>query len=82
MSEPFAGETRVFAFDFAPAGWLPCDGALLPISEFEQLFQIIGTTYGGDGETSFALPKSTGPDFEGTPLNLCISLFGLMPMGG
>lgn len=82
MSESFVGETRLFAFGFAPAGWALCDGALMPISEFEELFQLIGTIYGGDGETSFALPNSTGPESDGTALNICISLFGFMPAPG
>jgi len=82
MSQPFIGETRIFAFGYAPAGWLACEGQLLPISENVELFQLIGTTYGGDGETTFALPKATGPDSEGTALNVCISLFGGFPSGG
>jgi microcystin-dependent protein len=56
MSQPFVGEIRMFAGNFAPSGWMFCDGALLPISENETLFYLIGTTYGGDGESTFALP--------------------------
>lgn len=56
MSQPFVGEIRMFAGNFAPNGWLFCDGSLQPISENEVLFQLIGTTYGGDGESTFALP--------------------------
>jgi len=56
MSDPYVGEIRLFAGNFAPAGWSLCNGALLPISENEVLFQLIGTTYGGDGEETFALP--------------------------
>jgi microcystin-dependent protein len=56
MSQPFVGEIRMFAGNFAPNGWLFCDGQLLPISENEVLFQLIGTTYGGDGEETFQLP--------------------------
>jgi microcystin-dependent protein len=56
MSSPFIGEIRMFAGNFAPAGWAFCDGSLLSISEFTALFQLIGTTYGGDGQTTFALP--------------------------
>jgi microcystin-dependent protein len=56
MGTPFVGEIRMFAGNFAPAGWLFCDGSLLPISEYETLFQLIGTTYGGDGQATFALP--------------------------
>ena len=56
MSTPYVGEIRIFAGNFAPAGWLFCNGQLLPISENETLFQLIGTTYGGDGQSTFALP--------------------------
>ena len=71
MAQPYVGEIRMFAGNFAPAGWMFCDGQLLPISENETLFQLIGTTYGGDGEETFALPNlqsrvpihmGTGPD--------------------
>src|SRR5687767_7731741 len=57
MAQPYVGEIRMFAGNFPPAGWLFCDGQLLPISENEVSFQLIGTTYGGDGETTFALPN-------------------------
>jgi microcystin-dependent protein len=57
MSGPFVGEIRMFAGNFAPAGWAFCNGALIPISENETLFQLIGTTYGGDGQNTFALPN-------------------------
>lgn len=57
MAQPYVGEIRMFAGNFAPAGWMFCDGQLLPISENETLFQLIGTTYGGDGESTFALPQ-------------------------
>lgn len=57
MSQPYVGEIRLFAGNFAPVGWQFCDGQLLPISENETLFQLIGTTYGGDGESTFALPN-------------------------
>src|SRR5688572_15312077 len=60
MAQPYVGEIRMFAGNFAPAGWMFCDGALLPISENETLFQLIGTTYGGDGEETFALPDLRG----------------------
>ncbi|HKO96856.1 MAG TPA: tail fiber protein [Pyrinomonadaceae bacterium] len=60
MAQPFVGEIRMFAGNFAPAGWMFCDGALLPISENETLFNIIGTTYGGDGESTFQLPDLRG----------------------
>lgn len=57
MAQPYVGEIRMFAGNFAPAGWMFCDGQLLPISEYETLFQLIGTSYGGDGESTFALPN-------------------------
>ncbi len=57
MAQPYVGEIRMFAGNFAPAGWMFCAGQLLPISENETLFQLIGTTYGGDGESTFALPN-------------------------
>ncbi len=60
MAQPYVGEIRLFGGNFAPAGWMFCDGQLLPISEYETLFQLIGTTYGGDGETTFALPDLRG----------------------
>ncbi|MBI5567113.1 MAG: phage tail protein [Chloroflexi bacterium] len=60
MAQPYVGEIRMFAGNFAPAGWQFCEGQLLPISENETLFQLIGTTYGGDGESTFALPDLRG----------------------
>lgn len=71
MSSPYVGEIRMFAGNFAPNGWMFCEGQTLPISENEVLFQLIGTTYGGDGEETFNLPnlasrvpihQGTGPD--------------------
>lgn len=56
MAQPYVGEIRMFAGNFTPAGWMFCEGQLLPISEYETLFQVIGTNYGGDGESTFALP--------------------------
>jgi microcystin-dependent protein len=60
MAQPYVGEIRMFGGNFAPAGWMFCNGQLLPISENETLFQLIGTTYGGDGESTFALPNLQG----------------------
>jgi microcystin-dependent protein len=57
MAQPYVGEIRMFAGNFPPVGWLFCSGQLLPISENETLFQLIGTTYGGDGESTFGLPN-------------------------
>lgn len=56
MSTPFVGEIRMFGFSRVPSGWLPCSGQLLPISQNEVLFSLLGTTYGGDGQTTFAVP--------------------------
>src|SRR5918911_384455 len=60
MAQPYVGEIRMFAGNFAPAGWMFCEGQLLPISEYETLFNLIGTTYGGDGQSTFALPALRG----------------------
>lgn len=60
MAVPYVGEIRMFAGNFAPAGWFFCEGQLLNISEFETLFQLIGTTYGGNGQNTFALPDLRG----------------------
>jgi microcystin-dependent protein len=60
MSEPLIGEIRMFAGAFAPRGWAPCDGRLLSISRHSALFSVLGTAYGGDGMTTFALPDLRG----------------------
>ena len=60
MAQPYVGEIRIFAGNFAPAGWMFCEGQLLPISENDALFNLIGTTYGGDGQSTFALPEMRG----------------------
>jgi microcystin-dependent protein len=60
MAQPYVGEIRMFAGNFAPAGWMFCEGQLIPISEYETLFNLIGTTYGGDGQSTFALPDLRG----------------------
>src|SRR5437763_2344730 len=60
MAQPYVGEIKMFAGNFAPAGWMFCEGQLLPISENETLFNLIGTTYGGDGQSTFALPDLRG----------------------
>jgi microcystin-dependent protein len=68
MAQPYVGEIRMFAGNFPPSGWMFCDGATLAISENETLFQLIGTTYGGDGESTFDLPDLRGrtPVHQGT----------------
>lgn len=60
MSEPFLAEVRMVGFNFAPRGWAFCDGQILPISQNQSLYSLLGTTYGGDGRTSFALPDLRG----------------------
>jgi len=68
MSEPFLAEIRIVGFNFAPRGWAFCDGQILPINQNQALFSLMGTTYGGDGRTSFALPDMRGrvPIHEGS----------------
>ena len=60
MSEPFLAEVRIVGFNFAPRGWAFCDGQILPINQNQSLYSLLGTTYGGDGRTSFALPDMRG----------------------
>jgi len=60
MAEPFLLEIRIFSFNFAPKGWATCDGQLLPINQNQALFSLLGTTYGGNGQTNFALPNLRG----------------------
>ncbi|MGN6608171.1 MAG: phage tail protein [Jatrophihabitans sp.] len=68
MSTPFIGEIRMFGGNFAPVGWLFCQGQLLPIDQYDALFNLIGTTYGGDGQSTFALPdlQSRVPVHQGS----------------
>jgi microcystin-dependent protein len=60
MADPFVAEIRMFGFNFAPKGWAFCDGQLMPISQNTALFSLLGTTYGGDGKSTFALPDMQG----------------------
>src|SRR5256885_4223623 len=60
MADPFVAEIRIFPFTFAPKGWAFCDGQLLPLSQNTALFSLLGTTYGGDGKSNFALPNMQG----------------------
>ncbi|WP_321474615.1 tail fiber protein [uncultured Paludibaculum sp.] len=76
MNEPLLGTIFLFAGNFAPMGYAMCQGQLLPINQNTALFSILGTTYGGDGITTFALPKLSGPA-EGT--NYIIALNGIYP---
>ena len=66
MSEPFIGELRMFGFNFPPRGWALCNGQTLSITQNQALFALIGTTYGGDGRTTFALPNLQGS----TPIHM------------
>jgi microcystin-dependent protein len=68
MTTPFVGEIRLFGFPRVPTGWFACDGSLLPISEYQALYAVVGTTYGGDGVTTFAVPDLRGrlPVHQGT----------------
>ena len=79
-SNPFLGEIETFAFDFCPLGWSTLNGQLLPINQNQALFALLGTTYGGDGHTTFALPTAK-PIFTATGAVLlqCIALQGIFP---
>jgi microcystin-dependent protein len=72
MSEPFLGQIMIVGFNFAPRGWAMCDGQLLPINQNQSLYSLLGTTYGGDGRTSFALPdlRSRTPAHKGDQIAL------------
>lgn len=72
MSEPFLAEVKIFGFNFPPRGWAQCDGQILPINQNQSLFSLLGTTFGGDGRTSFALPDLRGR----TPMHVGTSSAG------
>jgi microcystin-dependent protein len=74
--DPYIGELSTFAFDWAPRGWMPCNGQVLQISEQTALFSLIGTTYGGDGQSTFALPNITSAPGQG---HVFIALEGVYP---
>lgn len=78
MSEPFIGEIRMFAGNFEPQGWAFCDGQLLAISQNDALFSLLGTIYGGDGQTTFGLPDLRGriPIHNGTGISLSSRVLG------
>src|SRR5919205_3936679 len=85
MSDPFVGEIRMFAGNFAPTGWALCNGQLLPISQNTALFSLLGTFYGGDGKSTFALPDLQGNSAMHTGANQPgpgLSLRDLGEMGG
>ena len=79
-ANPFLGEIETFAFNFCPAGWAALNGQLLSINQNQALFALLGTTYGGDGQTTFALPTAK-PIFSatGAPFQQCIALQGIFP---
>jgi microcystin-dependent protein len=79
---PFVGQVRIFAGNFAPVGWAFCDGQLLAISQYETLFNLIGTTYGGDGVTTFALPDLRGRVALGTGTGPGLSSYSIGQQGG
>jgi microcystin-dependent protein len=76
MSDPFVAEIRIFPFNFAPRGWAMCNGQLLPLSENTALFSLLGTTYGGDGKSTFGLP-----DLEGSVAMHATQYAGASPFG-
>src|SRR3954452_12609990 len=78
MSDPFVAEIRIFPFNFAPKGWAFCNGQLMPISQNTALFSLLGTTYGGDGKSTFALPDMQGnaPVMAGQGSGLSLSDLG------
>ncbi len=82
MSSPFVAEIRMFGFNFAPIGWALCDGQLLPISQNTALFSLLGTTYGGDGKSTFALPNLQGSVPVGAGQGPGLSLYDLGQPGG
>jgi microcystin-dependent protein len=79
MAEPFLGEIRMFGGDFAPRGWARCHGQLLPIADHAPLFSLIGTTYGGDGVETFALPDLREDTATSLPITFIIALAGVYP---
>lgn len=82
MADPFVAEIRMFPFNFAPKGWAPCSGQLLPIAQNTALFSLLGTTYGGDGKSTFALPNLNGRTPMGPGQGPGLSLYDLGQSGG
>jgi microcystin-dependent protein len=80
MMTPFAGSIQLFAFKYAPMGWAPCNGQLLAIANFTVLYTLLGTTYGGDGKTTFALPNLPPLSADGPAYYICIE--GVLPPRG
>src|SRR5690349_2454067 len=82
MSDPFVAEIRIFPYNFAPKGWAMCNGQLLPISQNTALFSLLGTTYGGDGKSTFALPDLQGRAAMHPGQGPGLSLYDLGQEGG
>ena len=82
MADPFVAEIRVFPFNFAPKGWAWCDGQLMPISQNTALFSLLGTTYGGNGKSNFALPDLQGRSAMHPGQGPGLSLYDLGETGG
>lgn len=82
MAQPFVGSLMLVPYNFAPAGWMFCQGQLLPIAENETLFQLIGTTFGGDGQSTFALPDLRGRAAIGTGTSTTGTSYTLGQNGG
>lgn len=76
--EPFFGQIQAFGFSFAPRGWAKCEGQTLPIADNQALFSLLGTTYGGDGRTTFALPDLREAS-QRDAVNYCIAVEGMYP---
>ncbi|GGX26739.1 phage tail protein [Undibacterium macrobrachii] len=82
MADPFVAEIRIFPFNFAPKGWAWCDGQLLPLSQNTALFSLLGTTYGGNGQSNFALPDLQGRAAMQPDQGPGLSLYNLGQSGG
>jgi microcystin-dependent protein len=82
MSDPFVAEIRIFPFNFAPKGWAFCDGQILPLSQNTALFSLLGTMYGGDGKSTFALPNLQGSAAMGSGQGPGLSIRDVGEMGG
>lgn len=82
MADPFVAEIRIFPFNFAPKGWAFCDGQILPLSQNTALFSLLGTTYGGDGKSTFALPNLQGSAAKHPGQGPGLSLYDLGQQGG
>ncbi len=76
--DPILGQIQLFAFNFVPKGWMLCDGTTLPISQYTAVFALVGTTYGGDGQTTFALPNLKGKEPIAGSM-YCICMQGIFP---